>query len=416
MSLLPKVLGLRTHRATTRNLQSLYLGQATEGVSCAGPLLGRDATSERLFSFDPFSLYPAQLTNPNLLVTGQVGAGKSTLAKLFCFRQATVLRRPVAILDPKGEYGALAQSLELPRLELRPGGNTCLNPLDAGLSPENGTELWRRRAEVAGALAESGLRRPLWPEERAAIDEAARELPESAVLTDVTEQLLEPSAHMARAMHASKESVAGACREAALALRRLVAGDLCGMFDGKTTVDLSRCRTGVLLDLSAVYRSPEALAPVMVAAGSWLTDAISRPGAQHVLVLDETWQVLSDPGACRWLRQTMKLSRALGVSVVLVTHRIGDFDAVGAAGSEASRIAHSLVADTSARAIFSQPDAAVSETAMVLGLSSREREILPRLARGRAIWHVGETRALVEHFVPQELERALDTDQEMRTR
>jgi len=133
-------------------------------------------------------------------------------------------------------------------------------------------------------------------------------------------------------------------------------------------------------------------------------------------VLDETWQVLSDPGAARWLRQTMKLSRALGVSVLLVTHRIGDFDAIGAAGSEAARIAHSLVADTSARAVLAQPEAAVSETASSLDLSAKEAGLLPRLGRGRAIWHVGAHRALVQHLVPDELEWALDTDAEMRTR
>jgi len=40
---------------------------------------------------------------------------------------------------------------------------------------------------------------------------------------------------------------------------------------------------------------------------------------QHLLVLDETWQVLADPGIGRWLRATMKLARAFGAAVVLVT-------------------------------------------------------------------------------------------------
>jgi type IV secretory pathway VirB4 component len=410
------MIGLHAHRATTRNLCSLYLAQTGAGVPGDGPLLGRDLVSGRMFSFDPFELYPAVLTNPNVLVVGQVGAGKSTLAKLFCFRQATVCGRSVAILDPKGEYGALAHVLELARVELRPGKGTCLNPLDPGPTTASGEDLARRRAEVTGALAASGLGRPLHPEERAGIEQAVCELSDEPVLGDVAERLLEPTKQMASALHTGPQSLAGALREAALELRRLVKGDLAGMFNGRTTEDLRTPGPGVWVDLSASYRSPAALAPVMVAAGSWLSEAMAKHRSQHVLVLDETWQVLSDPGAARWLRQTMKLSRALGVSVLLVTHRIGDFDAIGSAGSEAARIAHSLVADTSARAVLAQPDTALSETVASLDLSRKEAELLPRLGRGRAIWHVGPHRALVQILVPSELESATDTDAEMRAR
>lgn len=408
------MLSLTAHRATTRHLQSLYLCSAGEGIACDGPVLGTDAISGRVFSFDPFALYPHLLTNPNVLVLGEVGKGKSTVAKLLCWSQSALCGRSVAILDPKGEYRALAEILGLPVLRLRPGGNVRLDPLEDSSRSISRQDLRQRRAEVLGALAESGLGRHLRSEERAGIDAALDALGERAALAEVVEMLLRPGAELAAALRSEPPSVAASCREAALELRRLVEGDLAGMFDGPSTVRLDPGGPGVLVDLSAVYESPQVLAPAMVAAGSWIRSAFIRPGRQHLLVLDETWQVLGHAGVGAWLRQTMKLARSLGVAVVLVTHHLSDFEAAGAAGSEVARTAATLVSDTATHVLLAQPPVALSDSARALGLSAPETEVLARLGRGRALWKVGEVTCLVHHHVPSALLGALDTDTEMR--
>ena len=136
---------------------------------------------------------------------------------------------------------------------------------------------------------------------------------------------------------------------------------------------------------------------------------------QHSARLVQAWSVLANPGVGRWLRSTMKLSRALGAAVVLVTHTLGDFEAVGDASSEAARLARHLVSETSARAVLAQPDVAVGEVAALLGLSGPETDLLPRLARGRALWHLGaDGAALVRHIVPGALAGLVDTDARMR--
>jgi hypothetical protein len=109
----------------------------------------------------------------------------------------------------------------------------------------------------------------------------------------------------------------------------------------------------------------------------------------------------------------MKLARALGASVVLVTHGLADFRAVGDERSEAARLAASLVADTASRALLAHSDAALAETASVLELAKAESELLPHLRRGVALWHVGEHARLVRHLVPRSLLGAFDTDAEM---
>ena len=401
------------HRATTRHLASCYLFQAGRRFDI-GPVLGLDARSGSVFCFEPFGAYATGLiTNPNLLVLGEVGSGKSTVAKLLCWAESALLGRSVAILDPKGEYGPLADLLGLTHVRLEPGGTTRLNLFDATAIDGDAAETRRRHAEIVGALVASGLGRGLRGEERAALEAAIEDRADAPSLRNFLDALLEPSGAMAAALATGQLELAGSCRELAFELRRLVAGDLAGMFDGTSTVDLRRATRGLHLDLSPVYRNAALLAPTMVAAGSWLTGALAQPGRQYVLVLDETWQVLADPGIGRWLRSTMKLARALGAAVVLITHSLGDFRAVGDARSEAARLAASLVADTGVRALLAHSDAAVEETARSLDLSRAETELLPHLGRGVALWHVGNERALVRHHVPSALLEAFDTDTEM---
>jgi len=405
-------LTLAPHRATTRHLASLYLLQADRHFD-GGPLLGLEVRSGATFCFEPFAAYAAGLiTNPNLLVLGEVGSGKSTVAKLLSWAEHALLGRSVAILDPKGEYGALARLLGLPSLRLSPGGRARINPLEladsAGIDEHD-----RRRTDIVSALGESGLGRALRPEERATLDVTLTELSGTPMLGSVVNALLSPSASVAAALHSNVPELASSCRELALSLRRLTDGDLAGMFDGPSTVRLDALSPGIHVDLSAVYGNPSVLAPTMVAAGSWLTATLAVPGRQSVLVLDETWQVLADPGIGRWLRSTMKLARSLGTAVVLVTHALSDFQAVGDERSEAARLAASLVADTASRVLLAHSDAAVGETASLLDLTRAEAEILTHLRRGVGLWHVGEHVALVRHLVPPGLLDAFDTDAEM---
>ena len=49
----------------------------------------RAGSDRREFFYDPFRLYRAGLlTNPNMLVVGQIGRGKSAFVKSFLWRQA----------------------------------------------------------------------------------------------------------------------------------------------------------------------------------------------------------------------------------------------------------------------------------------------------------------------------------------
>ena len=136
-----------------------------------------------------------------------VGAGKSSAVKTMLYRMVGLLgsdgkSRWCAILDTKGEYGPLARALGLKRLALFPGGQTRLNPLDAGPYVDSSAELRARRTQKTAALAASMLRRELTATEEAAlawtIDIVTdAETPEATpTLRDVVDLLASPTDEM----------------------------------------------------------------------------------------------------------------------------------------------------------------------------------------------------------------------------
>ncbi|HUI04690.1 MAG TPA: hypothetical protein VLZ77_14220 [Acidimicrobiales bacterium] len=414
-------MGVPAHHATTRNLGALYPFAAEPGLGADGVLIGRDLLGSA-FSYDPFSLYRAGiLTDPNMVVVGQIGRGKSAFVKTYLWRQSVFGRR-AWVVDPKGEYGALAAAWEAVPVALRPGGAVRLNPLDGGPGRADDDEQ-RRRAELLASLAAASLGRALLPTERSALELAAAEAAACApepTLPGVVDALLRPTAASARAVGTDVAGLAADGRHVALELRRLVAGDLRGMFDGPTSAGIDLDGPLVVLDLSAVYHSA-ALGVLMTCATAWLQGAIrrDRPGGapgEVVVVVDEAWAILGDLAVARWLQSSWKLARAWGVSNVAVLHRLSDLEATGTAGSEQVGLAMGLLSDSETRVLYAQPPGEMGRSAALLGLSSTEAEIVPHLRRGVALWKVGGRSFLVEHRLSAAERRLVDTDARMGRR
>jgi len=417
------------HQVTTRNLGAAYPFIAEAGLGQRGVVIGDDLLGGS-FVFDPFELYAAGVvSNPNMVVFGQIGRGKSSFVKTFLWRQAVFGRR-AWVVDPKGEYGDLADAWGVRPVALRPGGAIRLNPLDPGPEDDVGVEAGpdasgRRRMELLSSLASACLGRSLVPRERAALGaalaEATRDAPVPTVPV-VVDALLSPSADAARALRTEQRDLLEDGRDVALELRRLVHGDLCGMFDGPTTPGLDLSAPLVVLDLSALYSSA-ALGVLMACATAWLQAALARTAAgsrgtssglgRFFLVVDEAWAILSNLGVARWLQSSWKLSRAFGVSNVAVLHRVSDLRSVGASDSEQVALAQGLLADSETRVIYAQSPGELAAATELLSLSETEAELLPQLRRGIGLWKVGQRSFLVQHRLSALERQMVNTDAAM---
>jgi hypothetical protein len=301
------------HRATTANLRAAYPFVAAAGLGSSGTYLGRDVHGGA-FCFDPWELYRAGLlTSPNVIVVGQIGRGKSTFVKTFVWRQL-VFGRQAWIIDPKGEYETLARACGSEPLRVAPGGSIRLNPLDTGPAAPGDLDPVRRRAELLCSVTEASLGRGLSPAERTSTELATRLASRrraSPTLPDVVTSLLDPDPDLAATVRTDAAGLAADGRTVALELRRLVEGDLAGMFDGPTTAGIDLDGPIVVLDLSALYDSP-ALGLLMTCATAWLQACLRRSdGIKRLVVVDEAWAILHDLATARWLQASFKLSRSI---------------------------------------------------------------------------------------------------------
>ncbi len=411
---------LPAHQVTTRHLGAAYPFIAESGLGQRGVVVGDDLLGGS-FVYDPFELYAqGVVSNPNMVVFGQIGRGKSAFVKTFLWRQAVFGRR-AWVVDPKGEYGDLAAAWGVRPVALRPGGSIRLNPLDpvhqVGDSEDSSS---RRQIELLGSLASACLGRPLLPRERAALGVALTTASATGIpiVPTVVDALLAPTALAAKGLRTDRVRLLEDGRDVALELRRLVQGDLRGMFDGPTTEGLDLSAPLVVLDLSALYTSP-ALGVLMACATAWLQSALSRTSnesgysAQRFLVVDEAWAILSNLGVARWLQSSWKLSRAFGVSNVAVLHRVSDLQSVGASDSEQVALAHGLLADSETRVVYAQSPGELTAASNLLSLSTTESDLLPQLRRGVALWKVGQRSFLVQHRMSRMEHLLVNTDHAM---
>jgi type IV secretory pathway VirB4 component len=409
------------HRATTATLQAVYPFAAQAGLGGRGVYIGRDLYGGS-FAYDPFTLYERRaLTNPNMLVIGEVGSGKSALVKSYLLRQALFGRVPW-ISDPKGEYTSVAEALGCSPIRLIPGGSARVNPIADRTDPEGQLALLQ-------AIAAAALGRELDSEERAALREALRVLDalpdEEPTLPRVVHLLLHPIVDMANRLATTPAQLAMAVRSAALALQRLCDGELRGMFDGPTSSGLRLDGPAVVLDLSAFYDS-SALGIVMTCAAAWQrtamtaahrrADAAGTTPPKFINVFDEAWRAISLIGVGEWLQDAFKKSRAYGLQNIVVMHRLSDLQAAGDAGSREVALAEGLLHDAQTRVVYRQTRDEVPRTEKVLGLSQLEAELVPDLAPGVALWRVGGRSFLVQHRLSDYEAPIVDTDGRMRER
>lgn len=404
------------HRATTRHAQAIYPFIAAGGLGPNGTFIGHDSNGGA-FCYDPWALYAdGALDDPNAIVLGKLGQGKSALVKTLLWRMLLFGRRAF-VLDVKREYGPLCEAAGVAPVSLVPGGSVRLNPLAS--RPEEHAQL-----ELLRAVAVTALGGPLTQVEAGALREALRTVREHGsaepTLPDIAGLLFSPVAGMADPLRTTAARLATDARRAALALQDLCEGPLRGMFDGPTTPALDLDARLLVLDLHAVRDSP-AVGILMACATAWMSALLARmaerPGRERLInVADESWKIVQHTGLGEWFQSNFKLARQFGVMNLVVLHKLADLQGAGDAGSRAARIAEGLIADASTRIVYHQDESQVPLTRALLGLSDSEARLISMLSTGQALWRVGSRSFVVQHYRSGLETRMTDTDTGMTIR
>ncbi len=417
----PGRLQLPRHQDTSATLAGAYPFLAEGGLGSDGVFVGQDLYSGSSFVYDPWVLYTrGTITAPNVVLAGIVGSGKSALAKSLYSRSIPFGRRVYVPGDPKGEHTAVAEAVGGKAIALGHGLTARLNPLDEGHRPSGlddtqwTAQVTARRRDLIGALTETVLDRPLTPLEHTAIDIAlagvvhASDIP---VLPLVVDRLLTPDP-----ADDPDKRLAEDGRLVGHALRRLVAGDLAGLFDGPSTVRFDPTLPMISLDLSRVTENATLISVLMTCASAWMESALlDTNGGQRWVVYDEAWRLMSHPALLRRMDAHWRLARTYGIANMLIFHKLTDLDNVGDQGSAMRALATSLLANAETRIVYRQESDQLGTTATALGLTRTEQDLLPALGTGQGLWRIKHRSFVVQHQLhPAELE-LFDTGARMST-
>lgn len=423
-------LKLPAHRMTTATASGAYPFLAEGGLGAQGMYIGRDVHAEAAFCYDPFSLYGRLdgFTNPNILLAGVIGMGKSAVAKSLAVRAVAFGYKIYVPCDPKGEWTVVARELGGQTIALGPGLPGRLNPLDAPARPSGVSEEdWRgevrkRRLLLLGSLAKTVLRRELHPMEHTALDVALDEVVAHAeadgntpLLGQIAHVLGSPEQLDAALGEPSGRLGAGA-EDLAHALRRMVHGDLAGMFDAESTVVFDPSAPMLSIDLSRLGGAGDdtALVLAMTCASAWMESALADPDAgRRWVIYDEAWRVMRHVALLERMQSQWKLSRGLGIANLMVIHRLSDLLTAGDAGSRGRALAEGLLTDCSTRIIYRQEADQLAAASSLLGLTGVEAQAVSALTKGRGLWKVAGRSFITQHLLHPRERELFDTDARM---
>ncbi len=425
-------------RGSTAAVQGLYPMLTRASVPPVGAYVGYDVISGAAFSCHPVEwLSRGLVRNPNMLVSGSPGAGKSATLKALALRLSQFDVSTLILGDLKGEYGPLVDAVGGSVSELGPGLPGRLNPLDAGplgarlpsdptLLAERLAEIARRRLRLLVTLV--GARTPVSPEDETVLAEALRiatgEQRAATRLADPTipeihRILLAASEELVRAARCSSQAEFIALfRRVTDALGGMVR-NLAGIFDEPTTVALDFDAPMQSVDISRLSRRGEdAVVVGLTCLSTWGQAAIDEPGRLRMVIRDEVWrQLRAGVEFVRKIDSDLRLSRAEGTIQVLATHRLADFEAVGAAGSEAVAIARELVSSCDVRILLAQDTRPLADLADAVGLTKAERTLVASWGggdRGRGLWKIAGLGGYPIQLVLTDIEAQLyHTDERM---
>lgn len=415
---LPQVFSLSTFTLATG---LLFVSGPT--ASTLGPLIGKGMYGAGPFRFDPWEMYKAgKISSMSAVLLGAVGEGKSSLAKSMAIRFILHGRKLAVMTDSKGEWSELVLRVGGVVIEVGPGREARINPLDPGTRPSrlpNGKPMtdasWvsmvrSRRMSLLNTLIRILNLRDMEPAEHTALarslDEAVKmHGTEQVILPDLIRILQNPAADMDPTLH-------NAYKNLGYALGRTEEGDLTGMFDGHTTVDFDSSLPAVSVDTSALSgASSEAKRIVSACVGTWVESMVTNPdGGQRICIYEEGWDNINSEADLQRMVVAWKLARHYGIFNLLVIHKLGDLNLAGDAGSRMNTMAQSLLADAGIKIVYRQDESELIHLSSRLGLSDRECDIVRSLKKGQGLWRINTNSYCVENVLTEAEKELLNTD------
>lgn len=310
-----------TERNTITSAVAAFVPFTTQELFMDTPeacYMGLNALSNGLIMLDR-----KQLNNPNGLILGKPGSGKSFAGKREITNCFLVTHDDIMICDPEAEYYPLVEYLKGQIIKLGQNAKVYINPLDINLDiSDDETDPMSDKADFVFSMFEQiiGRREGIKPEERAEIDMATQHVYQNYLLDPVPEKMPILQDYYDYFIKQDSNPVAqylGKC------LYMYTEGTL-NVFNHHTTVDINN--RVVCFDIKDLGNSLKKLGMLIVEEAVWDRVKVNRVNKKSTrYYIDEFHLLLRDEQTAKYSVEIWKRFRKWGGIPTGITQNVKDF-------------------------------------------------------------------------------------------
>jgi type IV secretory pathway VirB4 component len=276
---------------------------------------GLNALSNNLIMADR-----TQLKNPNGLILGTPGAGKSFSAKREMVNAFLITDDDIIIADPEGEYFPLVRRLGGQAIKLSPTSSHYINPMDINIDIDDDDDPLTLKSDFILSLCEIvvGGRDGLTPAEKTIIDRCVRKVYREYIADPRPENMpiLEDLYNLMR------EQDEAEAQGIATALEIYVTGSL-NVFNHHTNIDLQNRL--VCFDIKELGKSLKKLGMLILMDCVWQRVTLNRAVRKKTwFYIDEFHLLLKEPQTAAYSIEIWKRFRKWGGIPTGITQNVKD--------------------------------------------------------------------------------------------
>lgn len=372
----------------TRNMDTTSLASTFPFVSSdlsddKGIMYGINEHNGSLVIFDRFSMQ-----NYNSVVFASAGAGKSYMIKLEAMR-SLMMGIDIIVIDPENEYKSLADSVGGQYIAFGYGEESKINPFDLSLVIEEGENALNDKVLTLHKMFKIMIGK-MDPIEESILDKAVMEAYRAKGITPDPETqnkeapLIED---LYKALIGMEEEKA---KSLAARLEKYIKGSFAGIFNQKTTVNLTN-----QFVVFGIRNLEESLRPVaMHIILDYIWTVVKKELKKRILVVDEAWYLMQYEDSAAFLRGIVKRGRKYYLGVTTITQDVDDFLQT-AYGKE-------IVTNSAIQILLKQHSAAIELIGKTFYLSEGEKQLLLSADKGEGIFFAGQNHVAIQVIASKE--------------
>lgn len=366
----------------TRNMDTTSLATTFPFVSSElsddkGIMYGINIHNGSLVIFDRFSM-----PNYNSVVFAMAGAGKSYMIKLEVLR-SLMLGTEIIVIDPENEYRDLADAVGGQYIAFGYGEASKINPFDLSLVEEEGENALNSKVLALHKLLKVMLG-AMDPIEESILDRALMDAYKMKGITPdpVTQNREAPLVEdLYKSLIGMEDEKA---RSLAARLEKYIKGSFAGIFNQKTTVNLTNPFV-----VFGIKNLEESLRPVaMHIILDYIWTVVKKTLKKRLLVVDEAWYLMQYEDSAQFLRGIVKRGRKYYLGVTTITQDVDDF--------LQTPYGKEIVTNSAIQILLKQHTAAIDLIGEVFYLSQGEKQLLLSADKGQGIFFAGQNHVAIQ--------------------